>query len=89
MYVLEDLHTTQGLGALQFTSADPAFGVVVIAPAAGQCARARISPSLAGRRGGPPAAQQGRRAAAESVPRCGPRTARAARSRVAASESDT
>jgi hypothetical protein len=25
LYVLEDLHTTQGLGALQFTSADPAF----------------------------------------------------------------
>ncbi len=23
--MLEDLHTTQGLGALQFTSADPAF----------------------------------------------------------------
>jgi hypothetical protein len=25
LYVLEDLHTTQGLGALQFTSADPAI----------------------------------------------------------------
>jgi hypothetical protein len=25
LYALEDLHTTQGLGALQFTSADPAF----------------------------------------------------------------
>ncbi len=25
LYVLEDLHTTQGLGALKFTSADPAF----------------------------------------------------------------
>jgi hypothetical protein len=25
LYVLEDLHTKQGLGALQFTSAYPAF----------------------------------------------------------------
>jgi hypothetical protein len=25
LYVLEDLHTSQSLGALQFTSADPAF----------------------------------------------------------------
>ncbi len=25
LYVLEDLHTTQGLCALKFTSADPAF----------------------------------------------------------------
>ncbi len=25
LYVLEDLHTTQGLGALKFTSAEPAF----------------------------------------------------------------
>jgi hypothetical protein len=25
LYVLENLHTTQGLGALKFTSADPTF----------------------------------------------------------------